>query len=120
MIFGINTTSEISKLLYIISRAFGRVKFETILKYHEWIYAKYHVQIVLLFVYTTTHTRFVIFTRRYFKLSRNTIALSQSNCRNLSCGSVNHCKFTDETITHCGKKFLSILFKVLLNYRPSD
>ena len=28
MIFGINTTSDISKLLY--------VKFETILKYHEW------------------------------------------------------------------------------------
>ena len=32
-------------------------------------YAKYHVQIILLFVYTTTHTRFVIFTCRYFKLS---------------------------------------------------
>ena len=29
------------------------------------IYAKYHVQIMLLFVYTT---RFVIFTCRYFKL----------------------------------------------------
>ena len=36
VIFGINTTSDISKLLYIISRAFGRVKFKTILKYHEW------------------------------------------------------------------------------------
>ena len=36
VIFGINTTSDISKLLYIISRAVGRVKFETILKYHEW------------------------------------------------------------------------------------
>ena len=36
VIFGINTTSDISKLLYIISRAFERVKFETILKYHEW------------------------------------------------------------------------------------
>ena len=33
---GINTTSDISKLLYVISRAFRRVKFETILKYHEW------------------------------------------------------------------------------------
>ena len=33
--FGINTTSDISKLLYVISRALGRVKFETILKYHE-------------------------------------------------------------------------------------
>ena len=35
MIFGINTTSDISKLLYIISRAVGRAKFEAILKYHE-------------------------------------------------------------------------------------
>ena len=35
-IFGINTMSDISKLLYVISRAVRRVKFETILKYHEW------------------------------------------------------------------------------------
>ena len=34
------------------------------------IYAKYHVQIMLLFVYTATHERFVIFTCRYFNLSR--------------------------------------------------
>ena len=54
MIFGINTTGDILKLLYVISRAVTRVKFETILKYHEWyIYAKYHVQMMLLFVYTT-------------------------------------------------------------------
>ena len=33
------------------------------------ICAKYRVQIMLLFVYTTTHERFVIFTCRYFKLS---------------------------------------------------
>ena len=49
-----NSTSNISKLLYVISRAVRRVKFETISKYHEW-YAKYQVQIMLLFVYTTTH-----------------------------------------------------------------
>ena len=36
MIFGINTTSDISKLFYIISRAVRRVKFEAILKYHKW------------------------------------------------------------------------------------
>ena len=36
VIFGINTMSEISKLLYEISRAVRRVKFETILKYHKW------------------------------------------------------------------------------------
>ena len=75
-------------------------------KYHEWyfeivtgnlrqfrnftsgIYAKYHVQIMLLFVYTNTHKRFVIFTFSYFKLSWNTTALSQSNCRNFSWSSM--------------------------------
>ena len=69
MIFDINTTSHILKLLYTISRAIRQVKFETILKYHGGIYAKYHVQIMLLFVYATTSKRFVIFTCRYFKLS---------------------------------------------------
>ena len=81
VIFDINTTSDISKLFYVISRAIRRVKFETILKYH--------VQILLLFVYTTTRKRFVIFTCRYFKLSWNTTALSQSDCRNFSCSSIN-------------------------------
>ena len=81
-------------------------------KYHEWYFeigirkgewnlrqfwnitigidAKYHVQIMLLFVYTTTIKRFVIFTFRYFKLSWNTTALSQSNCRNFSCSTIMH------------------------------
>ena len=35
MIFGINTTSDISKLLYVTSRAVRRVKFEIILKYSK-------------------------------------------------------------------------------------
>ena len=75
VIFGINTTSDlISKLLYVISRAVRRVKFETILKLNitSGTYAKYDVQIMLLFVYTTryTHERFVIFTCRYFKLNK--------------------------------------------------
>ena len=52
------------------------------------IYAKCQVQIMLLFVYTTTRKRFAIFTSRYFKLSWNTTALSQSNCRNFSCSSI--------------------------------
>ena len=43
---------------------------------------------MLVFVYTTTPKRFVIFTCRYFKLSRNTTFLSQSNCRNFSCSSI--------------------------------
>ena len=81
-------------------------------KYHEWyfkivmhnlrqfwnitsgVYAKYHVQIMLLIVYTTTLRRFVIFTCRYFKLSWNTTALSQSNCRNFSCSSIRRDNFT--------------------------
>ena len=33
------------------------------------IYAKYHEQIMLLFVYTTTSKRFEIFTCRYLKLA---------------------------------------------------
>ena len=41
---------------------------------------------MILFVYTTTQKRFVIC--RYFKLSWNATALSQSNCRNFSCGSI--------------------------------
>ena len=82
MIFGINTTSDISKLLYVISRAVRRVKFETILKYHK----RYLWQI------TRTRKGFVIFTCRYFKLSRNTTALSQSNCRNFSCSSIRSVK----------------------------
>ena len=67
VIFGINTTNDILKLLYVISRAVSD------------IYAKYHVQIMLLFVCNTTRKGFVIFTCRYFKLSWNTTALSQSN-----------------------------------------
>ena len=31
-----HTTSDISKLLYVIWQAIRRVKFETIFKYHEW------------------------------------------------------------------------------------
>ena len=87
-IFGMNTTSDIS----------GIVQYDPL---GEWnlrqfwnitcgIYAKiYHVQIMLLFVYTTTRKRFVIFTCRYFKLSWNTTALPQSNCRNFSCSRIN-------------------------------
>ena len=45
---------------------------------------------MLLFVYTTpAKGASVIFTCRYFKLSWNTTALSQSNCRNFSSSSIN-------------------------------
>ena len=43
---------------------------------------------MLLFFYTTTRKRFVIFTCRYFKLSQNTNALGQSNFRNFPCSSI--------------------------------
>ena len=48
--------SDISKLLYALVIIL-QVKFETILKCHEWymyMYARDHAQIMLLFVYTTT------------------------------------------------------------------
>ena len=51
------------------------------------IYAKYH--------YKSCYYLFVIFTSRYFKLSWNTTALSQSNCRNFSCSSI-----TDQIAIH--------------------
>ena len=35
MIFGINTTRDISKLLYVISQAAKRVKFGIYAKYHD-------------------------------------------------------------------------------------
>ena len=72
-------------------------------KYHEWdfeivirnlrqfwnitsgIYAHYHVQIILLFVYTTARKGFVMFTCGNFKLSWNTTGISQSNWGNFSC-----------------------------------
>ena len=76
------------ELLYVISRAVRRVKFETILKYHEWYLCQVSLQIMLLFGYATTRKDFVIFTCRYFKLSCNTTALSQSNWRNFSCSSI--------------------------------
>ena len=101
MIFGINTTSDISKLLYVISRAVRRVNFETILKYHKW----YLCQISrtcksCYYLLYYCPQRFVIFTCSYFKLSCNTTALSQSNCRNFSCSSINKLKGRDNMCRH--------------------
>ena len=52
------TMSDISKLLYIIWQAVRRVKFETIFKYHKWYLCQISLQIMLLFVYTTTRKKF--------------------------------------------------------------
>ena len=86
MIFGINTTIVTRNFT---SRYVRRVKFETIMKYHQWYLCQISLQIMLLFVYTTTHTRFVIFTCRYFKLNRDTTALSQPNTKNFWWSSIN-------------------------------
>ena len=79
---------NISKLLYVISQAVRQVILRQFWNITSGIFAKYHVQIMLLFVYTTTRKRFVIFTCGYFKLSWNTTALSQSNWSNFSCNSI--------------------------------
>ena len=54
----------------------------------SWSFHGQVCDLSLFFVYTTTHKRFVIFTCRYFKLTWNTTALSQSDCRNFSCSSI--------------------------------
>ena len=76
------------------------------------ICAKYHVQIILLIVYTTTLKRFVIFTCSYFKLSWNTTALSQSNCRNFSYGSIiaDRNKEFKTHFVQCSYRFAALLF----------
>ena len=68
---------------------------------------------MLLFVYTTTRQRltFVIFTCRYFRLSWNTTALSQSNCRNFSCSSIiKVIQIQDST---CGLRIPGSGFRIL-------
>ena len=90
VIFGRNTASDFSKLLYVISQAVRRVKFETILKYHKCMVLMPNITYksrYYLFILLPTK-RFVIFTCRYFKLNWNITALSQSNCRNFSCSSI--------------------------------
>ena len=64
MICSDTTSVIISKLLYVISQAVRRVKFETVL---SGIYAKYYVQIMLLLILFTLlpAKSFVLFTCRY-------------------------------------------------------
>ena len=63
---------------------------------------------MLLFVYTTTCKRFVIFTYRYFKLSWNTTPLSQSNFRKFSCSSITNLIYYIKNLTfNCIKEILS-------------
>ena len=68
MIFGINTTSDISKLLYVISRAVRRVKFETILKYHEWYLRQISRTNHVIITYTN-NKRFLLVPEKGFEFS---------------------------------------------------
>ena len=80
MIFGINTTSDISKLLYVISQA---------IRWRKLIWcqiSRTNHALICLYYYPQ---KVCNFTWRYLKLNRNTTALSQSNCKNFSCGSIN-------------------------------
>ena len=52
------------------------------------LFKEISLQIMLLFVYTTTRKSFLILTCKYFKLSWNITAQSQSNCRNFSCSRI--------------------------------
>ena len=76
VIFGINTTSGIFEIVNL--RQLWNITFSQIS----------YVQIMLLFVYSTTRKGFVAFVCRYFKLRWNTTAQSQSNCRSFSCSSI--------------------------------
>ena len=80
-----------NKLLYVISLAVRWVKFETknISKCHVWYLcqkSRTNHTIICLYYYPQ---KVVIFSCRYFKLSWNTTALSQSNSRNFSWSSIN-------------------------------
>ena len=79
VIFGINTTSDISKLLQVIWDNFeiSQVVFMPNITYKSCYY-----------LFILLPQKVWIFTCRYFKLSWNTTALSQSNCRNFSCSSI--------------------------------
>ena len=66
MIFGINTTGDISK---IVVRNYNRnLKFETILNITSGIFMPNITYKSCYYLFTTTRKRFVIFTCRYFKL----------------------------------------------------
>ena len=72
----------------IVIRNFTRLKFETILKYHKWYLSQIsrtNHAVICLYHFPQKDCNF---TCRYFKLSWNTTALSQSNCRNFSCSGI--------------------------------
>ena len=96
-----------SKLLYVISRAVRQVKFETILKYQKWYLcqiSRTNHAIICLYYYPQ---KVCNFTCRYFKLSWNTTALSQSDCRNFSCRSISTLTLIAPTSTY---KFFTLIF----------
>ena len=89
MIFGINTTSDISKLLYLIARAVRRVKFETILKFHEGYWCQLsgtNHAIICLYYYPRKVCDFHMWV---FQINLKYYCSKPTNCRNFSCSSIN-------------------------------
>ena len=72
----------------------------------------------IICLYYYTRKRFVIFTCRYFKLSWNTTALSQSNCSNFSCSSIMYLigTYMYRVPRRHQRGAVSILIPVLWNY----
>ena len=83
MIFGINTTSDISKFLYLISRAVRWVKFETILKYQ--ISRTNPPIIICLYYYPQTVSNFHM---KAFQIKLKYHSSKPIKCRNFSCSSI--------------------------------
>ena len=98
---------DISKLLHAISRAVWRVRFETILKYQERYYAKYHLQIVLFLFIPLPKYKRIPLDFRAFKYKRK-IGNTIMTHTNLSC---------DNSWCACGYIFcLKIKITKVCNY----
>ena len=87
-------------------------------QYYKWCLCQIsRTLIMLLFVYTTTPKRFVIFTCRYFKLSWNTTVPSQSNYSNFSCSSINtEISFWFRSLNDAYRKYTGIYFSWCLEH----
>ena len=110
MIFGVTTTSDILKLLYVISRAVRRVIFETILKYYVWYLCQISCTNYAIICLYYCVQKVCNFHMKVFQI-KNTIALSQSNCRNFSCSSIIGLNTTSDI-----SKLLYMKFETILKY----
>ena len=98
VIFGINTTSKLSKLLHVISRAVWRVKFETILKYHKWYLcqiSRTNHALICLYNYLQTVCNFHMYV---FQIKLKYHGSKPIKLQNFSCSSVVAVKENDNKI----------------------